>query len=768
DVRRELKAQGQVLAVFIEDVSAMGELDTEVINAVEPQPRPELCRMIAVLGLTEAGFARLRDNVRQRLTHVYAVGSTDSGDWRDDPEETAKFAARYLNAIRLDEPCVRRIAEQRRTIEDVTESKCTTCPQVRLCHEVFGKATINGIDIGMFPFTQVAPHRLLSNLATDRPGIQRTPRGLLAQAMVPVLSDGGRYVDLNSLPPTTLPVNIQSFDYWTAVIQQYCSGMGWTDEQKQRLRVLAGLWFDLPSSAEPETIVAALQPILEHLGFAKFNKRVGPIQPKPTPTPPPQTPAPQTPPTPPTPPASSKLTGFLDRLNRWKAGEKFHKDEEPRRLLAGLIRRGVAWDEARVPVAVWRNLIADVQKSEKYEYVRIDGQTSNPTTAFVLEFPRDDATYHVLEALAQFEYAGNKSWDFKYGPMYQRHAGRWLRANQPMIVERLKAAGDLDPAAPVATAVRFLAAVAMVRRRGKLPEKRDELVREILANVWDDAGKPVVLSSDFQALVADMRARHLSVRTFLLAELNVPQGLTGGQNFIDPRPILEHAEAFAKDLAAGPVSDEYFTSYWKSRFAAMQKMGAYASLPSTMASERQALASLLGRIEQFLEKSGIDPADAVVAVGMYCKAVGDVMAAKKETRLTAQPDSIFDPLWLRRTYAESAEVWGRAVRRGREVVAGGGDLDVLLFDPTRVMEADDNIAAADGYFRSLKEHLDGIEAALFPGEGESEMEKELLETLTAIGGADGTPVVQPATGELLASDQEEGVEDDGNDNDDRG
>ncbi|MDZ4818189.1 MAG: hypothetical protein SGJ20_04365 [Planctomycetota bacterium] len=736
EIRRELKAQGQILAIFIEDVSAMGELDTEVINAVEPQPRPELCNMIAVLGLTEAGFARLRDNVRQRLTHTYSIGTAAAGDWREDPDETAKLAARYLNAIRLDEASVRRIAEHRRTVSDITESKCTLCPQVELCHQVFGSVTLGGVEVGMFPLTKAAPSRLLNALATDRPGIQRTPRGLLAQTMIPILSDRGNAVDLASVPPATLPVNVPTFDYWTAFAQTYCSGAGWTDEERQRLRIATGLWFDLPSNAQAEDLASALQPILIHFGFPKLSRNVKPAEarPKPvTPTPQPVTPQPVTS------PASRKLNEFLQRLNRWKAGEKFQKDEEPRRLLAGLIRRAIAWDEEQVPTHVWKSLIQD-----KYEYVQIEGQTSNPVTSFLLSFPRNDETYHALEALAQFEHVGNGSWKFKYGGIYQRYVSRWLRRNHAMIVERLKAVNDVDASKPVAAAVRFLAAVAMFRSRLRLPDKRDDLVREVLANIWDDAGKPLSLSPAIGKLIEDMQSRCNTVRSFLFDELNVPQGATGGINFIDPRPILEHAEAFASDLMIKPLPEVYFSSYWKSRYVAMQRMAAYATLATAIASERQCLNDLLAQIKSTIESSGVILCDAQESMTAYCKALNEVMIAKKESRQSARPDPTFDPLWQRRIYAENSDSWGRAIRRGLEVIASTKNLDVLLFDPKQVKEATISLQSADRFLRDFKGELDELEASLFPDQADAGLEAEVLKLLSELSGVAGPSSSQQA------------------------
>ncbi len=112
-IRSDLQTAGQVLAVFIEDVTAMSELDIEVVNAVEPQDRLDLCPLIAVLGLTDTGLGRLRANQLQRASLIVGVGGDVVRDWLENRRRVAHFAARYLNAIRLDESRVREIAKHR-------------------------------------------------------------------------------------------------------------------------------------------------------------------------------------------------------------------------------------------------------------------------------------------------------------------------------------------------------------------------------------------------------------------------------------------------------------------------------------------------------------------------------------------------------------------------------------------------------------------------------------------------------------------------------
>jgi hypothetical protein len=370
-----------------------------------------------------------------------------------------------------------------------------------------------------------------------------------------------------------------------------------------------------------------------------------------------------------------------------------------------------------------------------------------------------------LEALAQVEY-GDTTWDPKYSPRHQRRISRWVRANEAMIIERLKAAGGRDTSVPTEAAVRFLAAAAMLRRRAKLPEKSHEVLREILLGPWKDEDKPVALSQKFQEVIDDMQRTYQQVRTFLLGEINVPQGLTGGINFIDPRPILRHAEAFGDDLKVGPISEEYFGSYWKSRFAPMQRINAFANLPDVLKFERESLASLLNEIRQLLEIDEGQSFDLANRIREYCIAVGAVKAAMRDTKTAARPDLVFDPLWLRKSYTESADTWGRAVQRCKEIVDTGSPLEILLFDPGKLKEAEHHLRAACNYVRNLNEDLDESESDWFKDQGQADTEAELMTLLTIIARADGTTVSDPSEIGASADSQNSDTEvsdDDGTD-----
>jgi hypothetical protein len=729
EIRRELKKKRETLALFIEDVSAAGELDEEIIKVVEPEPYADQCRLIAVLGMTTSGYEKLRGNTKQRVTHPVSVGSSGGG-WRDDSEGVAEFSARYLNAIRLDEAAVRSMAVARRSGGDINRSACENCDAVKACHAAFGQVTINGHQVGLFPFTPEAPKRLLNGLIGADAGALQTPRGLLQRLIGPILDDKSELFEKHEFPSPRLPVAMAGFGLskWSAFVRQYCGT--WSDENKRRLQLLSAFWI---AADDEHEAAAKLLPFLEPLAFPKFGRHVeatsipeGPVI-KPIA----QTPAIAK--------ESPKLNQFLARLDKWYSGGtegRFQRDDEPRDMIASLIRNGISWDDERIPKTLWDNLIA----GDKKEFVYIEGQISEPRNAlFAVRLDRSKETRDLLDALAKFQYEGARAWSYANGQSDKRSAAVWLRKRSPRIVADLKAAGELEAGAPAQSAVRFLAAAAIVRRRAKLPEKREEMIKELLADTWADADEPLAVSREMKALLQDMRQQHQAVRDFLFNELNVPQG-TGGINFIDPRVILEHAPQFLEHPAIPLLNEGYFTSYWKARYASLQHLGPFARLPEKIAVERATLGVEVERLQTTLRDAGYDTNDLIADISHYCGDLGELIAARREMRFQ-MPHPEFDAAW-RADKFKAHETWGRAAVRAKVLAdapsgvdlnsheAGDqGDLAVLLFNPDKLLDANKYLSLASQYVSAISDAIEEQRAALFEQKDDASIEPDLLRLL---------------------------------------
>ena len=343
------------MALFIEDVSAVSVLDIEVVKAVEPRNDPSTCPVLAVMGVTDAGMQRLRDNDRQRVTHVASIGKAAMSAWADDQQGLAEFTARYLNAIRLTEDEVKKLAAARRQSGgDVSLSACTRCERREECHNAFGSVTLDGVSVGLYPFSTYAPWRMLERLEpVEVLGISRTPRGFLMHLFNPLVRDTDA-LEHQEFPRASDLQHIRQGDppFWSDFNNQFCGD--WDDADTQRARLLSLFWTD-PEIATALDQAHALEPIRSLLGLPEFTKKVETKRREPRDEP--RLPEPER--REQKPAEVRRLTKLLDGLRQWLENEKdLPDDAKVRQFLAEMVRNCVPWDDSRaVPIAEWDRLI---------------------------------------------------------------------------------------------------------------------------------------------------------------------------------------------------------------------------------------------------------------------------------------------------------------------------------------------------------------------------------------------------------------------------
>lgn len=726
-IRQDLQGDGKRLALFLEDVSVMAELDVEVVNALEPQDRHDLCPLTAVVGMTRTGHSHLRDNQKDRIEILACIDGDTTERWARNQTELARFTARYLNAIRLSEPEVLEIEKHRRESgNDIHISKCTSCEVKTECHNRFGQVRIGDVDVGLYPLTNIAPLRMLDHIeSSETSGIAVNQRGLLIHVLTPILSDIQTIEEQRFPHDASLPIPVSDPIYWTEFTRNYCGG--WDEDTRKRLRILAALWI-----ADADTASKAakrLMPLLEPLGFPSFSKEVlqtdgeteteGPKEEKGDSKRRQEKKGDKA--------AEKKVDQFLQNLRAWKNGEeKLSRDREFRRLVAKLIRRSIPWDSERYPpLSEWNRLLPQ----GKYEHIRIENQTSAPaTTKFFIDFPRNEETRELLEALVRYEHLGKTSWNFSYGEHHKRITEGWIRTHAASIVSSLQP--QLDTQAPVCTAIQFLCLIATVRKREKLPQSAANLVEEVFADRWEST--PVTLSKRWTELVADMENRHEDARRFVSSELSIVQGRTGGINFIDPIPVIETATAFQKKATVEPVADDYFQSYWITRYVDGLSGGLqpYAMLAEVLDEERTEVGKLVEYATQMLASAGFDTTDLKSAFVALCEDLEQLVEVRK--RNFTWPHRFFDELFTSGVFSEHRQRWGFALEKGERVSSSTDLYDILLFDPQHLKSAADALIVVATYIEQLDHELSLQEATVKEGGDPKELERRLIGALGTI------------------------------------
>lgn len=158
-VRAALARKNIELVLLIEDFTVLQGIDYQLLDALIYKPSVDvngehLCNMRVALGCTTGYFRRFEDTV---LTRIDFRVTLDVNEELVPAGEVERFAAKYLNALRMPEDRIRQWFVEEEAGKPL-RSACEEleCPMIHQCHEAFGQ--VDGI--GLYPFNQTAIHNM--------------------------------------------------------------------------------------------------------------------------------------------------------------------------------------------------------------------------------------------------------------------------------------------------------------------------------------------------------------------------------------------------------------------------------------------------------------------------------------------------------------------------------------------------------------------------------------------------------------------------------
>ena len=201
EIRRELKASGKELLLFLEDLSVSQGMDAELIETLLVKPSEEngeLCALRSIVGVTRDDFRLMLENILGRidLAVSFDVRVDVDGKGGMSDADLVDFASRYLNASRYSHHELDTWYETQ-SDDDELPSFCekSLCPNRSECHRIFGEVEGRGL----YPFNRVAVVRLYRNLQ----GEERTafnPRLLVKSVIREFLDKADEQLPLRSFP----------------------------------------------------------------------------------------------------------------------------------------------------------------------------------------------------------------------------------------------------------------------------------------------------------------------------------------------------------------------------------------------------------------------------------------------------------------------------------------------------------------------------------------------------------------------------------------
>lgn len=684
-IRQDLKQQECALALFIEDVSTLSALDTEVVNVLEPQNDPSLCRLYGVIGMTKQALERLPENMQQRITLRLGIkGSKEDGPLLVDPGYGDRFVARYLNAMRLGEEDLKRVAKYRRDGSDVRLSACEECSIRKDCFEVFGKVDIEDQEIGLFPFTPGAVHRLLRGLSTEGQ-YNQNPRGLLVAIVIPVLNSVSRGIER---APVSMGLTVDlrpPIDLGDAT-GRYLGG--WDDRSKQRLNYLVWYWAGRETLGEAAGTIAILADALRLPKLSHTPSSTPPVPVVEAPkkrSPEPSAPQPQL----------TEYKKFLALLEKWWSNsESLRQDATFRELLLSTIKRSIPWDDFRRPAVPACDRVTQMTTSS----IKIEEMVSRPQSAALhFQFPRSASTNTLLRVRLAFRFLGDSAWKYSEADAIsdRRAYGRWIRENVNNF-RRIPDPDKLNPEEAYAPAIRFLMLAYQFTQKKPLPTEKSDVLNQLFSF---EPTIPTTLTPELQRIAQDLPVRVQKIREFLSGELNVPQG-AGGTNFIDPLPIIRAIDSYHDECSLDVIDSRFDEPFWAPRFKEVTALGrtSWTRLEDVLRKETLELSAVYKAIKQKLaswdlEKNSTDEQLKEFFEG--CRDVERALLAGNHTVGDKAVEEILGRLPV------SMGQWAKILSEAGRIAETDRPVDTLRFDAKEFVDLSNSLAILEEWVGKL-------------------------------------------------------------------
>lgn len=430
ELRKELKRQGKNLTLFIEDFTGFTGIDSEMITVLSTEHGGDydyLCRVTAVIGITDGYYDQFKDNFKDRVTHQISVTERSFGD----PEFLVQMAGRYLNAIYTDPEAIRKWYADGASREAIPTS------------DYFPAYEWDSVDIGesrvtLYPFNQKALVGLYNNLPVKSP--RMFLRDVL-RAQLKEFFDGKEYGDQWGFPIVDVRIQMTNAVHSSAIDRNE----GLSKADRERVKMILALWGNGTATGAKNQNGLFFGGINQHffqdvnLPFAGIGDIVEDENDTAAGG---QSPLPQDQPEQTQVPASPARISARERtynlriadINNWfsnNANLQYHPDYRQliKDFLCGTVNQAgaITWQDLGVPAYIAYERLNDLSAFS------IEGQEQSVNSNAIIILDRSVESRDVLTALCREDYTGG--WDFESSVYYQQQLIVWLERNKERIIQ---------------------------------------------------------------------------------------------------------------------------------------------------------------------------------------------------------------------------------------------------------------------------------------------------------------------------------------------
>lgn len=436
ELRKELKKQGKNLTLFIEDFTGFTGVDSEMITVLSTEHGGDydyLCRVTALIGITDGYYDQFKDNFKDRVTHQISVTERSFGD----PEFLTQMAGRYLNAIYTEPERIRK------WYQDGANFSMLPLSDFKPDFE-WDATDIAGKPVSLYPFNKRAILGLYEHLPV------KSPRMFLRDVLRAQLKeyfDGKTYGDQWDFPRNDAHIQMSNPVHSSSIDRNEQL----SKEDRERVKAILALWGDGSATGvkkQDSIFFGGVNQLffrdvaLPFNGIGDIKTVAGDELSQP------QTPA-QTSPQPPSPPKDPRRTTYSRRLadiNSWyTSGTKLQYHADYRQLIKNFIcgtanqAGAIPWQDIGIPAFVAYERFNDLGM------ISIEDQETGYNGNSIVVMQRSVECRDALIALCEEDYANG--WDFEAAVYYQQQLVVWLERNKERIISNVlrSQSGDLNP-----------------------------------------------------------------------------------------------------------------------------------------------------------------------------------------------------------------------------------------------------------------------------------------------------------------------------------
>lgn len=436
ELRKELKKQGKNLTLFIEDFTGFTGVDSEMITVLSTEHGGDydyLCRVTAIIGITDGYYDQFKDNFKDRVTHQISVTERSFGD----PEFLTQMAARYLNAIYTEPERIRKWYQD--------GADFSMLPLSGFKPEFDWDTTdIAGKAVSLYPFNKRAILGLYEHLPV------KSPRMFLRDVLRAQLKeyfDGKTYGAQWDFPRNDAHIQMSNPVHSSSIDRNEQL----SKEDRERVKAILALWGDGSATGvkkQDSVFFGGVNQLFFRDVALSFNG-IGDIKPvdgDDLPAPP-QQPEPPTSSSPQ--PKDARRITYERRIadiNSWYTSNtklQYHADYRQliKDFLCGTAQQAgaIPWQDLGIPAFVAYERFNDLGM------ISIEDQETGYNGNSIVAMQRSVECRDALIALCEEDYA--KGWDFEAAVYYQQQLVVWLERNKERIIRNVLASqsGDLNP-----------------------------------------------------------------------------------------------------------------------------------------------------------------------------------------------------------------------------------------------------------------------------------------------------------------------------------